>query len=156
MVAPVPVRTSDHFDALEDAFEDYPREVLPGCQAHPVIRQEQAAVQSARQALQAPSLTSKSTLSLHLRRNHSLMTQTPPPKKNNCVQGHSGKVFGRKPLESLLFTTDCPKSIDQDLVIKLFAKSLLGGDLLVSETPLLLETNEIPFLFTLVNDPQIF
>lgn len=44
LVAPVPVWTSDHFDALEDAFKDDPREVLPGCQAHSVIRQEHAAV----------------------------------------------------------------------------------------------------------------
>lgn len=75
LVAPVPVRTSDHFDALEDAFEDDPREVLPGCQAHSVIRQEQTVVKSARRSLQAANQTSNSTLILDLRCSPSLMTQ---------------------------------------------------------------------------------
>lgn len=38
LVTPVPVRTTNHFNPLEDSFENDPWEVLPRCQAHSVIR----------------------------------------------------------------------------------------------------------------------
>lgn len=38
LVAPVPVWSTNHFNPLEDSFEDDSWEVLPRCQAHPVTR----------------------------------------------------------------------------------------------------------------------
>lgn len=78
LVAPVPVRTSDHFDALEDAFEDDPLEVLPGCQAHSVMKTgaRSCLVGSARSpGSRTANPTSSSTLIFRGRCNPCLTTQ---------------------------------------------------------------------------------
>lgn len=129
LVAPVPVRTSDHFDALEDAFEDDPREVLPGCQAHSVMKTgaRSCLVGSARSpGSPTANPTSNSTLIFRGRCNPCLTTQQgshqgPKNLENLLSESFWEILWSKTTVAVFIFSTiDCSKSICKDLFRKQF------------------------------------